>query len=256
MSSQTNAFSECSKLIKLTAFLFYGKIHAVAVDVLLRHQRDTGLKDTEISSKCKLGTMQIREILAQLRADGIISGDTKKERLGTKKHKIFYYRIDCQHFTTALAYRLLQIQKTLDIGDDDSIKYQCVNEKCDFRDKTVELLDVISHCTNRLTGDFECELCKHILKSTTEVKPTSGSLRELLARFNNTIMPISRLLRNVKELMQKERLMDENKHKEDEKRKNNMKESDTIEDKYAYQAHSTTYTDLSDKRISSIVSLN
>nr|CAH0103976.1 unnamed protein product [Daphnia galeata] len=187
--------SSLKQLARLVARAFYTIEDALIIDMLVRNPC---MKDDDISDLLKFERKMLRGRITLLRNDKFLQTRLKMETVEGKSQKVNYYYINYKIFVNIVKYKLDHMRKKMETSERDATSrasFHCPGCKKNFTDLEADRL------FNPMdpTGEFKCNFCGAVVVEDESALPKTDS-RQLMARFNDQMEPLYKLLREVEDV--------------------------------------------------------
>lgn len=186
------------KLAKVVVRGFYECEHATLINILTNSIYPC-VKEEDLQELLKFDKKQLRQVLMRLKSDKLIKQRIHKEKQPENGTTLTfnYYFINYKLFVNVVKYKLDHIRKKIE-SDEKQAKNRpsflcsaCHNRYSDL--EVDRLLDME-------TGALKCTTCEGTVEEdVTDIKQANNS-RTSLAKFNEQMEPIFRLLRDCENL--------------------------------------------------------
>ncbi|KAG8430805.1 hypothetical protein GDO86_019974 [Hymenochirus boettgeri] len=173
---------------------FYGLEHALALDILIRNPC---VKEEDMLELLKFDRKQLRAVLNTLKGDKFIKCRMRVETATdgkTTRHN--YYFINYRLLVNVVKYKLDHMRRRIETDERDSTNrasFKCPNCCSTFTDlEANQLFDF-------MTGTFRCTFCQTEVEEDESAMPKKDA-RTLVARFNDQIEPLYKMLRETEDI--------------------------------------------------------
>ncbi|GAU87833.1 hypothetical protein RvY_00630 [Ramazzottius varieornatus] len=183
---------QVQQLARMVAYAFYGKEHGLIVDVLCRY---SSVKEDDLCDVLKLEKKQVRQLLANLKADHIIASKQKltKDAINDISSRVYEYGMEYSTFLNMVKYKLDQMRRKLEVEERHNANraaFICQECKRSFQDlETGELIDF-------MTGKMVCTYCGGEVDEDTSA-PAEKSQQVMMAHFNDSLSPFFNLIHEI-----------------------------------------------------------
>lgn len=186
------------RLCKIVARGFYESEHA-AIITLLTNSKYPCLQEDDLSRMLGFDKKQLRQSLVRLKNEKLIKQRIHKEKnseTGTTL-SFNYYFINYKVFVNVVKYKLDHVRKKIESEEKQAKNrpsFVCTQCEKKYSDLEVDrLLDFE-------TGHLKCTICEGLVEEDSAEIKQSNTSRTSLARFNEQMEPIFKLLRECEEM--------------------------------------------------------
>ena len=182
------------RLVRYIAGGFYGKEHAIVIDLLIIHPC---VKEDDILELLKFERKQLRALINTLKQDKLLKArmrvETDAEGKATRHN---YYFINYSLFVNVVKYKLDHMRRKIETEQRDSANrssYKCPSCEKTFTDlEADQLLDMV-------TKLFLCTYCKCEVEEQVS-KETRTDSKSLMVKYNEQLQPLFALLKEVEDI--------------------------------------------------------
>lgn len=189
------------QLLRLIVNTFYSPLHVIIVNQLLAKHPDK-LRDTELAQELHLAHKHVREALGELRNDGVVKNEQRKESTGGPAKFTGVWYVDFDYLVKVLKFRYKEALKGINTQQDTAIKLHCTNGNCESKDQLYDVLELLSSCVN---GEFLCPTCQSAMKTSDSTISQTRLEEDLKQKFNKQILPIVQLMQEIEHTIKDER---------------------------------------------------
>lgn len=186
------------RLCKVVARGFYESEHA-AIITLLTNSQYPCLQEDDLSRLLGFDKKQLRQSLVRLKNEKLIKQRVHKEKNPETGATLSfnYYFINYKVFVNVVKYKLDHVRKKIESEEKQAKnRPSFVCTQCEKRYSDLE----VDRLLDLETGQLKCTLCEGLVEEDcVEIKQSNIS-RTTLARFNEQMEPIFRLLRDCEDL--------------------------------------------------------
>lgn len=182
------------QLVRLVVRGFYTIEDTLIIDMLVRNPC---MKEEDIAELLRFERKQLRARLSMLRNDKFIQVRLRMETgVDGKAQKVNYYFINYKGFVNVIKYKLDIMRKRMQTEDRNTTNRSSF--KCTYCLKTFTDLEA-DQLYNPVTESFQCTYCAHPVEEDDSAIPKHDT-RLMLARFNEQMEPLYKLLREVENI--------------------------------------------------------
>ncbi|XP_045472248.1 general transcription factor IIE subunit 1 [Harmonia axyridis] len=183
--------SDLQELARVVVRGFYCIEDTLIIDMLIANPC---MKEDDICELLKFDKKMLRVRIAVLKNDKFVQVRLKMETgLDGKAQKVNYYFINYKSFVNVVKYKLDLMRKRLETEERDATSR--ASFKCPSCLKTFTDLEA-DQLFDFMTSEFRCTYCREVVEEDSSAFPKKDS-RLLLAKFNEQLEPLYRLLRKV-----------------------------------------------------------
>ncbi|CAJ0579625.1 unnamed protein product, partial [Mesorhabditis spiculigera] len=179
------------KLLLLMVKNFYSAEQCLLVYYIMRA---VCIKEEKLRERVQFEHKQMREWMAQLKKDKVV-----RERLITQKNEnnrsinMIFYFINYRALANVLTFKIDHMRQRLEAREKDTVQkahYKCT--KCSMQYETIDMDRIFDPFTQTLV----CWRCKGEVELDESAGPTNET-RSLLARFNEQMLPMFTVIREL-----------------------------------------------------------
>ncbi|XP_044752962.1 general transcription factor IIE subunit 1 [Coccinella septempunctata] len=183
--------SDLQELARVVVRGFYSIEDTLIIDMLIANPC---MKEDDMCELLKFDKKMLRARIAVLKNDKFVQVRLKMETgLDGKAQKVNYYFINYKSFVNVVKYKLDLMRKRLETEERDATSR--ASFKCPSCLKTFTDLEA-DQLFDFMTSEFRCTYCREVVEEDSSAFPKKDS-RLLLAKFNEQLEPLYRLLRKV-----------------------------------------------------------
>lgn len=183
--------SDLQELARLVVRTFYCVEDTLIIDMLIAR---TCMKEDDLCELLKFDKKMLRARMSFLKTDKLVQVRLKMETiLDAKAQKINYYFINYKLLVNVVKYKLDFVRKRLETVERDATSR--ASFKCPRCLKTFTDLEA-DQLFDFMTSEFRCTFCREVVEEDSSAFPKKDS-RLLLAKFNEELEPVFRLLHKV-----------------------------------------------------------
>lgn len=190
--------SVLKRLCKIVARGFYESEHA-AVITLLTNSQYPCLQEDDLSRLLGFDKKQLRQTLVRLKNEKLIKQRVHKEKNPETGATLSfnYYFINYKVFVNVVKYKLDHVRKKIESEEKQAKnRPSFVCSQCEKKYSDLE----VDRLLDLETGQLKCTICEGLVEEDYAEIKQSNTSRTNLARFNEQMEPIFRLLRECEDM--------------------------------------------------------
>ena len=190
--------SVLKRLCKIVARGFYESEHA-AVITLLTNSQYPCLQEDDLSRLLGFDKKQLRQTLVRLKNEKLIKQRAHKEKNPETGATLNfnYYFINYKVFVNMVKYKLDHVRKKIESEEKQAKnRPSFVCSQCEKKYSDLE----VDRLLDLETGQLKCTICEGLVEEDCAEIKQSNTSRTNLARFNEQMEPIFRLLRECEDI--------------------------------------------------------
>ena len=190
--------SVLKRLCKIVARGFYESEHA-AVITLLTNSQYPCLQEDDLSRLLGFDKKQLRQTLVRLKNEKLIKQRVHKEKYPETGATLSfnYYFINYKVFVNVVKYKLDHVRKKIESEEKQAKnRPSFVCSQCEKKYSDLE----VDRLLDLETGQLKCTICEGLVEEDCAEIKQSNTSRTNLARFNEQMEPIFRLLRECEDM--------------------------------------------------------